>query len=102
MVQGFRDVFRFVANDQADGDDNASSFFTLTGASSLLIAVCVIASVLVLPLPLSPEERGLIVLFAAVNIAAAINLSPLFDAQRQQVKGALGTTLADVLSFSTA
>jgi O-antigen/teichoic acid export membrane protein len=66
------------------------------------LAVCAIGAALVLPLSLSPEEQGLILLFSAANVAASLNLSPLFDAQRQQVKGALGTTLADVLSFAAA
>jgi O-antigen/teichoic acid export membrane protein len=83
-------------------DDITSSFFTVTGATSSLIAVCVIGAALVLPLPLSAEEQGLILLFSVANVAASINLSPLFDAQHQQVKGALGTTVGDVLSFTVA
>jgi O-antigen/teichoic acid export membrane protein len=80
-------------------DEIASAFFTVTGASSLLIASAVIAGSFFVPL--SPDEREVIILFAVANIAASINLSPLFDAQHQQMRGTAGTTIADLLAIST-
>ena len=81
-------------------DEITTTFFAVTSVSSLLVALCAMAGAFAAPL--SNDEREVILLFAIANVAASINLSPLFDAQHQQLKGTLGTTIADLLSFAAA
>lgn len=81
-------------------DEITSAFFAVTGMSGLLIGICALVGAFVAPL--SPDERAVILLFAVANVAGSMNLSPLFDSQRQQMKGSVGTTIADMLAIASA
>ena len=94
--------------------ETITAYLTVVSVASVLVGVA--TAVTAAFLPISPDERVMLWCIAAGNVAACLNLNPLFDAAHKQALAAAlmvpgdllavgmiaGAYLADALSVQTA
>lgn len=89
-------VVRDLTQAPAERDRIVSAFLGLTAAAAVTSGVLTAAAVWVLPL--QPTERVYLTAVALCNVAACLNLSPLYDVEHRQAVAALLQLPFDVLN----